>query len=123
MFFDSIKAGNQYRAEKYGAPETLAESYQKAQEYNREYNREYRKQNSFTKMSISEKDEFKSKFEFWDEWSGSRWVRRRNPVEDMLDKMNAMERTGHMVSHGIKERATKGAICRSNPVTGNWEAI
>jgi len=48
-------------------------------------------------------DEFKSNFEYWDEWTGSRFVRVENPKPS--------------------KNAKPGSICRSNPVTGGWEPI
>lgn len=106
---NAIRAGNEYRLQKYGPPETFTESLQKAKEYN-----EWKKLNtpkSFpffaTEKDLTELTNFKNKFHYWDEWSGSRFCRVENP--------------------NFKSPAGKdimiGSVCRSNPVTGYWEAI
>lgn len=55
------------------------------------------------KDTMEKIEKFKSKFEYWEGWSGSRFVREKNP--------NPTKET------------VKGSVCRSNPVTGQWEAV
>ena len=67
-------------------------------------------------------DRFKETFEYWDEWSGGRFVRRENPVA-------AMNLREYIQSSYSRDDDTKlptivpGTICRSNPVTGYYEAL
>ncbi len=98
----AVRAGNEYRREKYGEPEGYWESAKR--------DRAFRK--SVTPKTLSmfasieeleEIDKFKAHFEYWDEWSGARYVKRKNP--------NPTENT------------VKVTTCRSNAVTGYWEAI
>lgn len=67
-------------------------------------------------------DRFKETFEYWDEWSGGRFVRRENPIASMTVRE-------FLASDYSRETDTRlpiivpGTICRSNPVTGYHEAL
>jgi hypothetical protein len=67
-------------------------------------------------------DRFKETFEFWDEWSGSRFIRRTNPII-------AMSTTEFLASSYFTGKDTNkpnintGTVCRSNPVTGYYDTL
>lgn len=98
-----IAAGNVARAEKYGKHETLEEST--AQRYRKYCETQIPKCRSMfeTAKQLEAVDSFKEQFQFWDEWSGSQFVRRENPRQT--------------------RKTVTGSVCRSNPVTGFWEAL
>jgi len=67
-------------------------------------------------------DRFKQTFEFWEEWTGSRFVRTTNPIVAMS--------TGEFLKSSYstngdtnKPHINAGTICRSNPVTGFYEGF
>jgi hypothetical protein len=96
--FDSIRKGNEYRREKYGKPDTFAESWAKAQAW-----REWYKENcvpKMCKMTVKEIDLYKEQYQYWECWTTGRFQTVENP--------NPTDRT-------VKR------TCRSNPVTGFWE--
>ena len=103
--FAPIKAGNEYRKEKYGLPIDFGQS---REIWNR-YKQSLPKTLSMFASSkeIEDIEHFKNKFHYWDEWSGSRFIRRENP--------NLGTAKGNKIE--------LGTVCRSNPVTGYWEAF
>lgn len=48
-------------------------------------------------------DAFKSRFAYWDEWTGARFERVENP--------------------NFANVRNRYSVCRSNPVTGEWEEL
>jgi hypothetical protein len=118
--FDSIKEGNQYRLEKYGKPLSIIEDMKKCQQQQKDYykNQVPHSRPFFEKNCESKKiEQYKAKFDYWDEWTGSRYERRDNPYK----KMTKSELEKLEIYH-IKE-IKPYSVCRSNPVTGNWEEI
>jgi len=57
----------------------------------------------FNLVDSEKVDRIKSKYEYWEEWSGSRFIRRLNP-------------------NPTKETVA-GSVCVSDPVTGEWKAL
>lgn len=117
---EAVRKGNEYRLQKYGPKETFKESWEKAQEHRKRY-----KENNIpkclsmfaTKEELQAQDSFKMKFEYWDEWTGGRFARRKNPYIDMTKE--------ELMRNGVKKVPDyeKGSVCRSNPVTGYWESV
>lgn len=104
--YTAIARGNAYRKEKYGPRETLEQNTARSREIYRKYREEQIPicRSAFeTRKQLQDVDNFKSQFQFWDEWSGSRFVRRENPEQT--------------------DKTQPGTVCRSNPVTGFWEAL
>ena len=107
--FKSVKDGNEYRLAKYGPADTMAESFEKARIYC-----ENKKTNAPKVLSmfaldaeLKEIENFKSKFHYWDTWTGARFHREENPYYGTLKGKN--------INHG--------SICKSDPVTGYWKAL
>lgn len=101
-----IACGNEYREQQHGPRETLEENTSRSREmYHRYRETQVPRCCSMreTGKQLQDVDSFKSQFQYWDEWSGSRFVRRENP------------RPNH--------KTQSGTVCRSNPVTGFWEAL
>jgi len=108
-FNKSVKDGNEYRLAKYGPSDTFAESFEKARIYI-----ETRKANAPKVLSmfasnaeLREIENFKSKFHYWDGWTGGRFHREENPAYNTPAGKNIVN----------------GSICRSDPVTGYWKAL
>lgn len=104
--YHPIARGNAARLGKYGLPETLEENTRRSRMMYRKYRETQipRCRSAFESgKQLQEVDTFKEKFEYWDEWSGSQFVRRENPRQT--------------------SRTKTGTVCRSNPVTGFWEVI
>ena len=101
-----IARGNEYREAQYGPRETLEQNTARSREMYRKYREtqvpRYRSWFENSKQ-MQDVDTFKEQFQFWDEWSGSRFVRRENPRQT--------------------RQIQTGTVCRSNPVTGFWEAL
>jgi hypothetical protein len=102
--FNLIAEGDAYRLKKYGPTETMESSYIKAQKYKNWY-----AANLVPKCvpMLSSKDLnaikiFKSRFHYWDEWTGSRYERVENP------------------EYGRKSCIKFYSVCRSCPVTGYY---
>lgn len=96
--YEPIKQGNAYRIEKYGSEPTQAKELRQKQKSLT------KKQPLFKTNAVCAKEDlFKSKFGYWDCWTGGRYDRVTNPNPTDDTDMNA--------------------ICRSNPVTGEWEAL
>lgn len=108
-FADSIRKGNDYRLEKYGPPDTIVESFVKARAYRKNQKSNIPKTLSmFANASeLDAIDKFKSKYHFWDGWTGSRYERIENPNYNTPEGNNIVP----------------NSICKSNPVTGYWEAL
>jgi hypothetical protein len=109
-WIDAVRKGNEYRRAKYGPPETMAESYARARRqvaWEREHIKPKTKFYWPWDARCAEIDKhtevFKSQFAFWDEWTGGRYQRVQNPdlsnVKDLY------------------------SVCRSNPITGEWEKL
>jgi hypothetical protein len=106
----TIQLGNEYRKNKYGPEETFAESYARARRHVAWERENLKPKTKFywpwTEASAQwckDQDSFKSHFAFWDEWTGGRYERVENPDQSK-----------------VKDRFS---VCRSNPVTGEWEAL
>lgn len=117
---EAVRKGNKYRLEKYGPTDTIKESWEKAQSYNKWYKENLvpKSLSMFaSKEELEAQDGFKIKFEYWDEWTGSRFVRRKNPYIGMSKE--------ELIRNGISNlpKIENGSVCRSNPVTGYWETI
>jgi len=104
-----VKAGNQYREEKYGKPMGFVESYKHSREiWERHKNSQPATLSMFaSSRQIENIENFKNRFQYWEEWSGSRFILRENPNFDTPE--------------GRKIQI--GTVCRSNPVTGFWECV
>jgi hypothetical protein len=101
-----IARGNEYREQQHGPRETLEENTRRSREMYRAYRETQvpRCRSMFEKgKQLQDVDSFKSQFQYWDEWSGSQFVRRENPRQT--------------------DRTQPGTVCQSNPVTGFWEAL
>ena len=99
---DAVKAGNEYRAEKFGHESPDSErlvALRKSQKNERQYQPNKLK-------NIDDINAFKNEFAYWDEWTGSRYVRRLNPNPKRIKRGLEVPRKG---------------TCRSNAVTGEWE--
>jgi hypothetical protein len=109
-WIEAIRKGNEYRRAKYSPTETMADSYARAQEHVA-----WERENIHTKTRFywpwteessqwcKDQDNFKNNFAFWDVWTGSRYERQENPD-----------------TRTVKDRYS---VCRSNPVTGEWEKL
>lgn len=121
MMLNAIKAGDKYRTEKYGNALGWIPLNMELWE------KEHASQNpKGKKMTPQEKNEFKASFEFWDEWTGSRYERVRNKFEKLTDAQWTLIQTGtNDINEPIlkKPNIVAGTICRCNPVTGEWKAI
>lgn len=107
--FSAIRKGDEYRLKKYGNTNGWVPlNYEKWKQL---------KEDRTAKTCIKtpqQKDVYKASFEFWDEWTGGRYKRIRNP----FIKMRNVE---FKDKYGInKPEVVLGSICRSNPVTGEW---
>lgn len=103
-WIDAIRKGNEYRLNKYGPTETIAESYARARQHvawERENIKPKINPNKGSREWCKQQDEFKSRFAFWDEWTSARYDRVENPDQSK-----------------VKDRFS---VCRSNAVTGEWE--
>lgn len=68
-------------------------------------------------------DSFKNDFAEWDEWTGSRYVRRANPNTQPMKWVNGFwPWESHHVKNQDYNPKAKG-ICRSCAVTGEWFAL
>lgn len=104
--YHPIALGNAARLGKFGKSETLEQNTARSREIYRKYRETQvpRCRSWFeTAKQLEKVDTFKEQFQFWDEWSGSQFVRRENPRP--------------------RSRTVTGAVCRSNAVTGYWEAL
>lgn len=116
---DPIRQGEQYRLEQYGPPDTFHESFVRARKIHQNY-----RANNLAKClpmmarsrDLANIDRFKMKFQYWDEWTGSRYVRRENPYLAISDLTKNRVLT-HFPEINI------GTICRPNHVTGYWETV
>lgn len=99
----AVARGNIYRRKKYGEPETFAQSLEKAKAWRKWY-----RENCLadcrpmwpSNSDCEHWDHYKSRFHYWDCWTGGRYDRIENPNP-----------------HPDYE---PGSICRSDPVTGKW---
>jgi hypothetical protein len=109
-----------YRSKTHQPQDTFVESWQKARDMV-----QWQKENLQAKrctMTTRQKDIFKLQFEYWDEWSSSRFVRRRNPTAGM-SKRDFMRSRWSKPGDVIVPAYVPGSICRINPVTGSWDAL
>lgn len=83
--------------------DSFAKSYAKARAHQKAYWEAIPRQVSQSPEAMKARDLFKSKFGYWDEWSGSRFVRRENPDPQTYTDLKA--------------------VCRSCPVTGEWKPL
>ena len=95
----AVVKGNIYRRKKYGEPDTFAQSLEKAMAWRKWY-RENCLVDCTPRWSTSQEERFKSKFGYWDCWTGGRYVRVEN--------------------QNPKPHTNLTSICRSDPVTGKW---
>ena len=109
-WIEAIRRGNEYRLAKYGPAETFAESYRRARSHVAWERDNIKPKTQFYWPWTEESadhcrhiDIFKSKYAYWDEWTGGRYERVENP-----DQSNVSDRY---------------SVCRSNPVTGEWHEL
>lgn len=105
-WIEAVRRGNEYRLAKYGPGETFAESYARARQHVAWERENLRPKISPIKNSeewCKHQEFFKSHFAYWDEWTGGRYERVENPD-----------------SSKVRDRFS---VCRSNPVTGEWEEL
>jgi hypothetical protein len=76
---------------------------------------------SKTDQPIEEKLQLKRVSMYWDEWSGSRYVRRENPIMKMSE--NEWRLSGYYNGKPKSELEFIDQITRSNPVTGEWSIL
>lgn len=117
---EAVRKGNEYRLAKYGPALTFKESCEKSREQHKHYKENHIPKclSMFASNSVLEKQEkYKMGFEFWEEWTGGRFERRKNPYTLMPD--------AELRRKGIKTplKIESGTVCRSNPVTGFWEKL
>jgi hypothetical protein len=120
FMISSVKKGNEYRLEKYGKPLTFFEDIKKCRQSRKEYYEDQvpKSKPFFEKLENCIKaEQYKAKFNYWDEWTGSRYERRENPY--MYMRYIELERLGIYHINEIKP----DSVCRSNPVTGYWEEL
>ena len=104
--YHPIALGNAARLGKYGKSETIEENTARSRMIYRKYRETQipRCRSAFENIKqLEDVSSFKEPFQFWDEWSGSQFIRRENPRQT--------------------RRTQAGTVCRSNPVTGFWEAL
>lgn len=65
------------------------------------------KNTSTTSQKIQQVDLFKTKYHYWDEWTGARFVRVENPA--------------YNTSEG--KDITPKSVCRVDPSTGRWHPL
>lgn len=94
--YTPIAEGNKYRA-------TLAEELTKRPTVDPIEYPNSRSMWSESPEELEDIDDFKAQFGIWSEWSGARYVERKNPKPT--------------------RDTVPGAVCQSNSVTGRWEAI
>jgi len=122
----AVRAGNQYRAEKYGEPETMYKSYMKARAHIK-WQKENIQPNALpffiSKQQCMEIDRLKLQYQYWDCWTGGRFAREENPYinENYFNKNH--KKHSNLVNveykHFIKH-VKMNSVIRSNPVTGHW---
>lgn len=108
---------------------SIADDYRKAQEYNQWYRENLQSQcQPFfrSQESLQAEDALKMHYQYWDEWTGSRYERVENPYldKDYFVKHHKMLPT--LAKHLHKEfvkTVQMGKVLRSNPVTGFWEPL
>lgn len=75
-----------------------------------------------SKQECTDIDHLKDHFEFWYEWSGSRFVVTRNPYMD--EKYYKRFYPTRVLQHkDYLKKVQLGATIQSNPVTGIWAPI
>ena len=110
--FNSIKLGNECHKEKYGNSEGWVPLNMKA------WAEEHASQNpSKEQISTIVIEMFKASFEFWDEWTGSRYARIENPYKGMTDFQFGRKFDGRK-----RPQIVPGTICRKEP-NGFWKAL
>lgn len=107
--FAPIARGNAHRVEKYGREDSFTESWRKGREAARRRKdlqhptpERHWPMSDEAVLAAENVDQFKESFEFWDEWTGARYVRAKNPDPKSWTK--------------------SGTVCRSCSVTGEWKA-
>ena len=110
--FNSIKLGNEYRKEKYGNSEGWVPLNVEA------WAEEHASQNPSREIfSDTIVELFKASFEFWDEWTGSRYARVENPHQKLSDFQFKQKFGAHK-----RPKIVPGTICRKEP-NGIWKAL
>lgn len=102
---DAVRKGNAYRLNKYGPAETVSENYERIRAEIEA--RSGRQEVSTSSTFYQDVDNFKSKYYYWDEWTGGRFARRINPAVGTPEGRDIEVNT----------------VCRSNPTTGQWELL
>lgn len=109
-WIEVVQRGNEYRLDTYGPDETFAESYARARQHVAWERENLHPKTKFywpwteaSKQACKDRDSFKATFAFWDEWTGGRYERVENPDQSK-----------------VRDRFS---VCRSNAVTGEWEAL
>lgn len=121
---EAVCAGNIYRKAKYGNSDTFKESYDKAR------NVKPNKPDSLpfyrTEEVIEMQSAVKMRYQFWDEWTGSRYERVENPFisKDYFSKHNRVYgAVADMLHKAFMDSVMLGAVIRNDPVTGKYIPI
>lgn len=77
---------------------------------------------SFTTQTTAEKNTVLREAQFWESWSGSRFIREDNPIINMT-RREYLRSEWSTEDDRSKPNIVVGRIARSNPVTGNWEIL
>ena len=115
--YESIRKGNEYRLEKYGRPDTLEESYQKA----RKIAKDQRDSIPRPTQTTDQRNDILRHAAAWELWSGSRFIREDNPIHQMSKDDY---RKSSWSNNGTAEFPTnQGYTARSCPVTGDYKKV
>jgi hypothetical protein len=126
---EAVRKGNEYRREKYGDPETLVESFQRAQAYREWYNENLRPNTrSFflSNQDLWDIESLKLQCQYWDCWTGGRFAREENPYinkEYFVNNHRKHPNLTNTVYADFIRHVKMGCVLRSDPVTGYWQPL
>jgi hypothetical protein len=115
--YEPIRKGNAYRMEKYGPQDTFAESYEKA----RKIAKEYRNSLPRATQSSEERNVILRHAATWELWSGSRFIREENPIQQMAEQEYRESCWSKDGDYRIPKN--EGYTARSCPVTGDYKKV
>jgi hypothetical protein len=114
--YKPISKGNQYRLEQQGKPQTIQESFIAAKKIRLEQKQNTHKGKMWhTNKELNCADLYKAQFDYWDEWSGSRYIRRPNPFKEFT-KNQWCKHFGNIARPAIESNS----VVRSCSYTGLW---
>lgn len=114
--YEPIRKGNQYRLEQYGKPQTIEESCIAAKKIRVEQKQNRHKGKMWpTDAELLTIDLYKAKFDYWDEWSSCRYVRRPNPFS-LFSRSQWRSMFGYITRPDIEPNS----VVRSCSYTGKW---